>query len=820
MLLRDTPQFNPTSTESESASGSLLALDESVSDLSIKSSISNDSGHFEPRSRTLSRRATTHIQGQLQTLNAAVESSNRSGRALNGEAMQDLIGKHLGSTIHGDDTLRYLAQTVDILAQDVGELKLQGNVLEQLARKMIDMQQQALDRLTLIQSKTEAILTQQLELVEYPIPRLFIVLPEVPTKYDPGNWFRTKFCLHFICECGKHTEASNSKIPNHLHLAKHEGYVIREPTEFFKNYGPFLLLMLELIKFGTSVAGHVVPTLASLKVVELADYVRQSVELVAAKIDYSLQCINKQLAKMQVSSSEDMTDTESQEAMTQQDLTNYLNNVEGLEGVELRQLGSFLKISEEEGLLGNLYRMTTPEGHVKWVCRDHYRAGYQEKYVQKLRDIVTLSGGEFDEQLGKIKITLKSSIAATEFYDTVVRARGILDLNLEMHWNQGYADLVGLKDMMRKSNIRSIIIHLHRMTGPTFDIKVSTRRRYDPIVEIIRLPALQSFGIDGVPRGFLKRSSAWPMDTNCSNLRHLTIGRLDPEEDIAILSLLAAQVPNLNYLALESDVERLPAIFTSIAGYQTYLIEFRNLSLRFLPPRTNSRPTKVVLQDLPQLLKVHGAQVESLDLCRLVPNDLVTDALVEATQNGSRLKVLSLDGSDGCLGDKSSKDIASNVARSELHTLRIKLDDADRHVRVLNAIQWEHIRRLEIRETQHSREMAMRALVDGMEIIPERVQLESLLYSDYVVSTTRLELMRRVLSLLSLKHLELRVTLTLEQTLDICGSIDFSRMQSIFLECRRWGSCKTQVVLEALEHATQLSAVNLGYGDITEAQKE
>lgn len=125
--------------------------------------------------------------------------------------------------------------------------------------------------------------------------------------------------------------------------------------------------MLKLIKFGTNIVGHVVPTLASLKVVELADSVKQSFELVTAKIDYSFECIDKQLAEVQASSPGDFIDIKPRAAMTQHGLTNYLSDIEGLEGVELRQLGSFLKISEEENLLGNLYRMTTSDGHVKWV---------------------------------------------------------------------------------------------------------------------------------------------------------------------------------------------------------------------------------------------------------------------------------------------------------------------------------------------------------------------------------------------------------------------------------------------------------------------
>ncbi|KAF9343795.1 hypothetical protein BGX26_005194, partial [Mortierella sp. AD094] len=73
--------------------------------------------------------------------------------------------------------------------------------------------------------------------------------------------------------------------------------------------------------------------------------------------------------------------------MSHQDLNNYLNNVEGLKGVELCQLGSFLKTSEEDSLLGNLCRMTTKDGYVKWVCCDYYRAGYQDAHTQKLRNM-------------------------------------------------------------------------------------------------------------------------------------------------------------------------------------------------------------------------------------------------------------------------------------------------------------------------------------------------------------------------------------------------------------------------------------------------
>ncbi|KAG0274110.1 hypothetical protein BGZ96_004491, partial [Linnemannia gamsii] len=388
----------------------------------------------------------------------------------------------------------------------------QGAMTQQIARKVLELSEEMKARLILIQSKTEAILNQQLELAEYPIPRLFIVLPEELTKYDPGNWFRTKFRLHFICECGKHTEPSNNKVPHHLHLAKHEGYLIREPTEFFKKYGPFLLLMLELIKFGTSVAGHFVPTLASLKVVELVDSVQQTAESVTAKINYSLECIDIQLTNVQASSSRDFINTEPRAAFTQQDLTNYLSDVEGLEGVELRQLGSFLRVSEEENLLGNLYRMATFEGHVKWVCRDHYKNSYQEKHVQKLREVVQLAQGEFDEQLGKITITLRSSFAADEFYSAVSKAKGVLELRVELRWECSRRDLEALHDALKESKVPVLQLDLGQFgttLGHTTFSKLIPTSRYKALSRITELRSMKTVHIV-LPKDFDMLSSFHP----------------------------------------------------------------------------------------------------------------------------------------------------------------------------------------------------------------------------------------------------------------------------------------------------------------------
>ncbi|KAF9208864.1 hypothetical protein BGZ49_007297 [Haplosporangium sp. Z 27] len=485
---------------------SLVCLNESVAQLRIKKQIPTDLSMSEPTNMSLSRRTTTLNHSQLKALNAAIEFANRSGPPLSAEEMQDLIREHLAPPTDSDKNTQRLVHNVDLLIRDVGELKLQGNVVEQLVHKMLDMQQQTLDRLALIQSKTEAILTQNYELLEYTIPRLFIVLPETSTSWDPATMLRTKFRLHFICECGEHTKSSRSKIPHHLHLANHEGYVVNKPTEFFEKYGPFLMLMLEMIKLGTGIAGHVVPALASLKVVDAVDFAKSSVDSVTSKVikgvDYSLKYLEETRGLIQKSSG---VDVEGDTRVSLSSLGDYLAGVEGLEGVELRQLGLYLEANNSDNLLGNLYRMTTKDGHVKWVCRHHYRAGYQEANTQKLRDAVKLAGGVFDEQLGSIKITLRSSITAAEFYDAFNSAKfGVYDLDITFGWDCSTADLEVFENALKISSVSILRLDLERFQTNIASKLLSTR--YEILVRIIELTNMKKIHIV-LSKDFIKLSS-------------------------------------------------------------------------------------------------------------------------------------------------------------------------------------------------------------------------------------------------------------------------------------------------------------------------
>ncbi|KAF9900323.1 hypothetical protein EC991_007478 [Linnemannia zychae] len=289
----------------------------------------------------------------------------------------------LGSVIHKLDALHTQGVTTQMIVQEVLELQKQMN-----------------DRLTLIQSKTEAILAQNFELHEYPIPRLFIVLPETPISWDPLTMFCTKFRLHFICECGDHTKP-----------AKGDGYYQQ------------VLPACSRCRFHHSKG-----------------------------LDYTLKYPEVTRALIAKSNGVYVGD----EVSTKwENLADYLAGVERLEGADLRQLGSYLAANSSDNLLGNLYCMMTKDGHVKWVCLDHYRTGYQENHAQRLRDKVRLAQGVFDGQLGRVQIVLTSKFAATEFYAAVHSAKGIFELDVSLNWDCVRSDLEQFVIALRKSTLCS-----------------------------------------------------------------------------------------------------------------------------------------------------------------------------------------------------------------------------------------------------------------------------------------------------------------------------------------------------------------------------
>jgi hypothetical protein len=311
----------------------------------------------------------------------------------------------------------------DYINERLGRIKMagiqEGDLFQvhtlHLLQQMLDKQQQTLNRQVLLENRVQALMTQIYELHEYPIPRLFIVLPKPKRRKDKITHPLTKrFRLYFLCECGEHTTGvGRGNLPNRIHLAKHEGYDLDQPNEFFERYGSYVLAMLKFLKYSTMAAGVVVPPLTLFKVFDGLDAVQKrlamSTDTIGSLVDQTIQHIQD----LQGTSKKD--GGKATEHMR-------LEDVEALEGADLRQLQLYLNDKDKGRVLGDLFRVFTHEGHVKWVCIDHYKENYRKAALQRLKDVISVNNGGFNQTDSSVRIELKSNTEATQFYEALVKA--------------------------------------------------------------------------------------------------------------------------------------------------------------------------------------------------------------------------------------------------------------------------------------------------------------------------------------------------------------------------------------------------------------
>ncbi|KAG0047067.1 hypothetical protein BGZ83_007785 [Gryganskiella cystojenkinii] len=324
-------------------------------------------------------------------------------------------------------------------------------------------------------------------------------------------------------------------------MAKHEGYDLERPTEFFRKYGPYILGMLRMIKHGVSVAGYVCPPLAHLRLGDKLDLIHDNIgsalesNNLEPQVDSAIQYLERLRHQVHTTTSNPINGLD------------YADQVQALEGAELRQVASFLKGSDEAMVLGNLYRITTTEGHVKWVCLDHYRENYNAMALKAFADNVHLNNGQYDEHMGTVKVSLKSSSSAKEFYGLLIRARNVQELDLTLDWNTTYSDLKLLRDSLQAVNVSKLSLDCKNSTGPTTDT-FNRGKRGDPLVQILMNTKTVSVRFTRCD-GFFSRSSAFIAKP--TPLREVHIDSFcNPNLDEKKLQVLLEQSPRLSMLSL------------------------------------------------------------------------------------------------------------------------------------------------------------------------------------------------------------------------------------------------------------------------------
>ncbi|KAK3820118.1 MAG: hypothetical protein J3Q66DRAFT_439167 [Benniella sp.] len=457
-----------------------------------------------------------------------------------------------------------------VLLERVVQMQEANNQRQQQLIRMhqqsLHMQQQTLDRMGIIQGSIQTLVTQTYELHEYPIPRLFIVLPN-STRDASLKLLPHHFRLYFLCECGIHTVHEDSTTPHEIHLAKHNGYDIDNPTEFFDKYGTYVLALMHMFKMGVSTAGLVVPSLASFKIEkeeelgefpQLLDCMRNIVPLVDDSIAF--------LENLKGVSGESTMKDSMQ-----------VNRMEIVEKVDLKHLESHLKIKDDDVVLGNLHRIVTSKGHVKWVCSDHHRASSQQPASTKLREVVTAHNGTLKEDVGEIRIDFSSSHAAKQFYNALNGVCWIQKLRIGLLWDASMDELKRLAETVTKANIIDLTIEGGALLGRNVDM-LHRFNRFDPLwqlrtsekLQTLRLVLFKDLFYRLSPNAFLPSpklrtlklhspidGGVHPWKTNlqkvlesCPNINEFGLRLQDQELVVQAMNDILAKLPNLRSLEL------------------------------------------------------------------------------------------------------------------------------------------------------------------------------------------------------------------------------------------------------------------------------
>ncbi|KAG0221281.1 hypothetical protein BGX31_010038 [Mortierella sp. GBA43] len=359
---------------------------------------------------------------------------------------------------------------------------------QRMAQERINMQERSLemDRQTYkgmesILTSLQALIAQAYELHESPISRLFIVLPT--GTIVPGSLAAHQFKLYFLCECGTHTKPKNCPTEHTIHLIDSEGYDITRPAEFFKKYGSYILALMYMFKTGIAASGVVIRPAARLRTNAGLDSTD-----IGSLVDESIAFL------------EDLVHKDYKEPRRTEDPL-LLTRMKILEGTDIQQLGSYLRIKGDRCLLRSLYRMVASTGHVKWVCKPHLDAYNQgQSVLERFRTL------EVDEHLGEIQIKLDSSRLSKEFCNALAEVPGVHKLTVGLSWEARSKHLKMFATALVKTNIVDLTIEGSSLIGKSRDV-FHRFDRFDPLWQLGSKGKLQSLRFVGFSKLFYRLST-------------------------------------------------------------------------------------------------------------------------------------------------------------------------------------------------------------------------------------------------------------------------------------------------------------------------
>ncbi|KAF9930434.1 hypothetical protein FBU30_000485 [Linnemannia zychae] len=466
-------------------------------------------------------------------------------------------------------------ESIQISSEQSSHSDVDKEVDHAIDEKDQEEQQQTMIQLVLEQKTLDAKFAPNDELYEYPIPRLFVLLPSPFTCKIPSGVTLPKLRLYFLCECGGQcsknspiqdigdpsnqrpttvkatTEPPGSRPKTMVHLVRHDGYEISRTAEFIETYGIYVLGMLAVLKHSLALSTLTHPELGVFH--ERSDVSSKTLDTMVkntlANINLTIDSLEKTLGI------DNTVDTMAKKADSDTvEKSETFRHLRTLDGAEHRRLDTFLRSHNQDGFLGDLYRITMESGLSKWVCFEHYRSIYAPSTMDSFIVAIEANGGAYSPYLSKAVINLTSSAAAKDFFAKLASPALALDeLDIALDWKFGSSDLAALASAVAQSNLRILRLDMRDDKGKksAFEGMSLGKGRYQPLLQMVSSKKLRGLFFSNVHH-LGSRLSGLPQNQPTSTLQRFHLLNVIESADQVRLANILTSCPHLVDLRLGS----------------------------------------------------------------------------------------------------------------------------------------------------------------------------------------------------------------------------------------------------------------------------
>lgn len=444
---------------------------------------------------------------------------------------------------------------------------------------------------------SRSILTHTFQLQDTSSPRLFMVLP---TRDSSTSALLDQFRLYYLCECGEHSRSPTNNnhgkgkdkaLSHNVHLVEHEGYRIVDLPAFLVKYGVYTLALLQMVKFGASAGGMVVPRLLQFRAIQEGG--QQTEESFEERIDFAIS--HMQMVQQEQQQRQDF---DSERSLTflltpvtptnsSSDDDNRTDIASWLKWEKFDELGSFLEDHDYDdadnntsSTPGDLYKVTSAkEGHVRWVCSTHYNELYPEATRLPVLEAIQDNNGTFNERKGTAKVRIATAAHAADFNWALSSSPFLQHIHIFLDWIATTGDLKELVFAIQQSNLQQVELSVQTDSSATMHSQPTPRSRTQKIQQ--KLVAGDFLRVQLRNReGLTVSVRKWPNTSNATmlSMNHDLLNR----REFPMLSELLQSSPHLTKISLCVDMADFDAILDVVEPFieQSKIVEELSLEMK------------------------------------------------------------------------------------------------------------------------------------------------------------------------------------------------------------------------------------------------